>query len=87
MRLILIGPVYPCVPVGPGGRLEIAEDKSGDSGLRVVYYAPADGRLHVATLFLPGRWAGAAAEFDVEEEALWIVQGQTRVTLSLRLGE
>jgi len=86
VRLILIGPVYPCVPVGPGGRLEIAEDKSGDSGLRVVYYAPDDGRLRVVALFLPGRWAGVEAGWEREGLALWIAQREQRIVLPLSEG-
>ena len=73
------------VPVDSEGQIEIA--KGGDSNLRVVYYAPADGRLRLVTLFLPGRWAGAEAGFDGEEQALWITRGQTRVVLPLSLGE
>lgn len=75
------------VPVGHEGRLEVTRGKGGDSGLRVVHYAPADGRLRLVTLFLLGRWTGAEAGVDVEEQTLWIAQGQTRVTLSLRLRE
>lgn len=75
------------MPVGPEGRLEVAEDRGSDSGLRVVYYAPADGRLRVVTLFLLGQWSGAEAGFDVEERTLWIARGQTRLTLPLRLKE
>jgi hypothetical protein len=52
---------------GSGGRLETTEGKGGDSSLRVVYYAPAGGRLRVAMLFWLGRWAGAEAESDGEE--------------------
>ncbi len=73
------------VPVDSEGQVEIA--KGGDSNLRVVYYAPADGRLRLVTLFLPGRWARAEAGFDGEEQALWITRGQTRVVLPLSLGE
>lgn len=73
------------VPVGSEGQVEIIKD--GDSGLRVVYYAPADGRLRLVTLFLPGRWAGAEAEFDVEEQTLWITRGQSRIILPVRLAK
>ena len=75
------------MPVGPEGRFEVAEGKAGHSDLRVVYYALADGRLRVVTLFLLGRWAGAEVGLDVEEQTLWIARGQTRVTLPLPLGE
>jgi hypothetical protein len=75
------------IPVGPKGQLEIAEVKDGDSGLRVAYHSPTDGRLRAVTLFLLGRWVGAEAGLDVEERTLWIARGQTRVTLPLRLGE
>lgn len=71
------------VPVGPEGQIEVAEDKGSDSGPCVVYYSPADGRLRVVTLFLLGRWVGAEAGLDVEEQELWIARGQMRVTLPL----
>ena len=75
------------MPMGPEGWLEVAEDEDGDSSLRVVYCAPANGRLRLVTLFLLEDWTGAVAEFDVGEQTLWITQGQTRIALPLRWGE
>jgi hypothetical protein len=77
------------LPVSPEGRCEVAGREGSDPGPRVMCYAPADGRLRVVTVFLMGQWAGAEAGFDLEEQALWIAQGQARVTLPLplRLGE
>jgi hypothetical protein len=69
------------VPVGSEGQVEIIKD--GDSGLRVVYYAPADGRLCVVTLFLPGLWARAEVGWEREGLALWIAQGEQRIVLPL----
>jgi hypothetical protein len=75
------------VPLGLEGRLQVAGGKGGDSDLRVVYYAPPDGRLRVATLFLLGHWVGAEAGLDVDEQTLWVAKGQTRVTVPLRWAE
>ena len=73
------------VPLGPKGQIEAA--RGVDSDLRVTYHAPADGQMRVATLFLPGQWAGAEAGFDAAERTLWIAQAATRDTISLRVGE
>ena len=73
------------LPLGPRGQIETAEDV--DSSLRVVYHAPADGRVHVVTLFLLGQWTGAEVKFNEEEGILRIAKGPTRDTISLRLGE
>jgi hypothetical protein len=73
------------LPLGPRGQIETAEDV--DSSLRVVYHAPADGRVHVVTLFLLGQWTGAEVGFNEEEGILRIAKGPTRDTISLRLGE
>jgi len=72
------------MPLIPEGHMETV---SVDSGLRVVYYAPANGRMRVVTLFLLGEWAGAEAQFYEEEQTLRVVQGPTQGTLTLPLGE
>lgn len=75
------------IPVGSEGRLKIAEEKTGDSGLSVVYYTPADGRLRVVTLFLLEQWVGTDVRLGVEERTLLVAQGQSRITLPLHWGE
>jgi hypothetical protein len=76
------------MPAAPAGRLEtVPEEAGGDSGMRVVYYAPADGRLRLVTLFLTGQWQGAQVELDEQEQTLRVAQGQTYVTVPLHFGE
>ena len=75
------------VPWGSEGRIEAAGGMGGDSSLRVVYYAPADGRLRAVTLFLPGQWAGAEATLDEDTQSLQIIRGQARITVPLHLEE
>ena len=69
------------MPVGSEGQIEAV--KSGDSNLHVVYYAPSDGRLHLVTLFLPGRWADATVDWEIEAPAVWIAQGEYRIFVPL----
>jgi hypothetical protein len=71
------------MPVGPDGRVEVAESEGGDSRLCIVYYALPDGRLRLVTLFLPGWWAGAEISWEREERALWVAQGEEHIVLML----
>jgi len=66
-------------------RFEVAERQDGAFGPHVVYYASANSRLRVVTLFLLGSWTGAEVKFDAEKQALWIAQGQAYIALPLRL--
>ena len=74
--------------VAPAGRPETApEETGGDSGMCVVYYTPAGGRLRLVTLFLPRQWQGAEVSFHEQGAVLQIAQGQNSVTLPLHFGE
>lgn len=73
------------LPSNSGGRLA-TETRAGDSGLSVVYYAPAGGQLQVLTLCLLGGWVGAEAQVDWVSQTLCIEQGQERLCLSLDPG-
>jgi hypothetical protein len=75
------------MPVGSEGWIEQKMENTGNGGLRVVYYAPAGGRMRVATVFLLDQWIGADAGANEEEQTLWIAHEHARITLPLFLGQ
>jgi hypothetical protein len=77
------------VPVGAGDIQVDGKPKEGqDPNLRVIYQAPANGRLGLVTLFLMGEWTGAEASVAQESggPVLRIVQGSKRIVLPLDFG-
>ena len=72
------------MPVGTDEtHIEVTEEQSGDTSLRVIYDPPSGGRLYLTTLFLPGHWVGAEVSWEegAEGPALWIARDGERITL------
>ncbi len=66
----------------------VVAEKLDDSDMRVTYHkAPNSDGLHVATIFLVGRWAGAKVEWDSEAEGLLISQQENHIVLPIQMGE
>lgn len=69
-----------------GENNDLIIEHPGDSDVRVTCCkAPGSDSLHVATVFLIGRWAGAEVEWDLGKQNLFISQEDERILLPVRL--
>jgi len=69
---------------GTESGLEI-ESEDGDRGKSVLYFSDSDGRIRLASVFLPGEWVGAEVRFE-EGKASLVVEGPARLELPLAFG-
>lgn len=88
LRLLLRGGERPAelllVPLDGGGAAHVALEPTG-SGAQMIYNAPSAGRLHVATVFLTGPWAGAQADLvrDGAGAAIRLVKGERQILIAI----
>jgi hypothetical protein len=69
-----------------GENNDLIIEHPGESVVRVTCCkAPGSDRLHVATVFLIGRWAGAEVGWDPGKQNLSISQEDERILLPVRL--